>query len=129
MDIVTLKIELECEPDSLHSPVIREIFRNALAHIITLEAESDGRRRVLFEKAEELSFEWRRAERAEIEREGWKTRYENCCEDHSTLMTERNKLTDQITKWHFWAETNGVFIPDYLKTDELKAALAANKEE
>ncbi len=37
--------------------------------IAALEAESEGRRKVLFEKAEELSSEWRRAEEAEAERD------------------------------------------------------------
>lgn len=122
MDIVTLKIELECEPDSLHSPVIREIFRNALEHIIALEGDKDRLVTELYRRTTERDKLKEQARHHNTICEG--------LENHAKRVDETaDRLTDQITKWHHWAETNGVFIPDYLKTDELKAALAVNKEE
>ena len=63
MDLLALKIELEREPDSLSSTVIREIFRGALERIAELEKRING-----FEGINDLYLaEYKRAEAAEAQ--------------------------------------------------------------
>jgi hypothetical protein len=53
-----------------------ELLHAANARADAAERESEGRRAVLMQKADEVAIEWRRAERAESERDEWKAKCE-----------------------------------------------------